>query len=339
MKNLWKLFLVAVLALSLAGCKDDAVEVQESEFNLLTTYMKTNNLDLTNLTGSFVIAGSGINVNTADFSVPDYYVLDIRSKADYDLGHIKNAVNVTLANVLEEAAKAGGKKILVVCYTGQTASRAVAALKLMGYDAKTLKWGMASWHADFAGKWTSNAVDFASPNWVTTGAAPAMPTFTTFPTLATGQTDPAKILESRVKTMLLNTAWMETRDNALANPGNYFVINYWPQVSWDAFGHINGAYRFMEDLKIDNLKNIDPAKTCLVYCYTGQTSGITSAWLEVMGYNTKSLGFGSNRIVYTQLKGSDVDKAKTKAWKGDGSGSGNNFGYYDAAGTLHAPVQ
>ena len=95
----------------------------------------------------------------------------------------------------------------------------------------------------------------------------------------------------------------------------------------------------MEDLKIDNLKNIDPAKTCLVYCYTGQTSSITAAWLEVMGYNTKSLGFGSNRIVYTKLKGIDVDKAKTKAWKGEGSGSAVNFGYYDAAGALHAPVK
>lgn len=102
--------MVAVLALGLAGCKEDAVEVQQAEFDLLTTYMKANNLDLTNLTGSFVVAGSGINVNTTDFSVPDYYVMDIRSKADYDLGHVKNAVNVTLANVLEEAAKAGGKR-------------------------------------------------------------------------------------------------------------------------------------------------------------------------------------------------------------------------------------
>lgn len=339
MKNLWKLLVVAVLALSVFSCKEDTPEPTQTEFDVLTSYMKTNNLDLSALTGSFVIGGSGINVNKTDYSVPDYYVIDVRAKADYDKGHIKNAVNATLANVLEEAAKANGKPILVVCYTGQTAGRAVTALKLMGFNAKSLKWGMSSWHADFASRWDGQAADITNANWVTTGAPPAVPTFTKFPTITTGQTDPAKILESRVKSMLLNTSWMETRDNALANPGNYYIINFWPQVSWDAFGHINGANRIMEDLKIDNLKNVDPDKPCLVYCYTGQTSAIVGPWLEVLGYNAKSMGGGANRIVWTQLKNGTADSAPTKAWKGTNSGSANNFGYYDSAGTFFGPVQ
>lgn len=52
--------------------------------------------------------------------------MDIRSAVDFDNGHIKGAVNVPLANILTAAPNAGTKPILVVCYTGQTAARAVA---------------------------------------------------------------------------------------------------------------------------------------------------------------------------------------------------------------------
>ena len=55
---------------------------------------------------------------------------------------IKDAHNVSLANIIDEAPNAGTKPILVVCYTDQTAGRAVGLLKLMGFNAKSLKWGM-----------------------------------------------------------------------------------------------------------------------------------------------------------------------------------------------------
>lgn len=338
MKKLLYVLLAAMLMVAFTGCKEDTVEPQQDELNLLTQYLKTNNLDLSTLTGSFVTSASKINVNTVDYSVPDYYVMDLRSAGDFANGHIKNAVNVPIANVLDEAKKAGSKPILVVCYTGQTAARAVAGLQLMGYNAKILKWGMAGWHDAFAAKWSGKVTDVTSPNWVVGEPSPAAQNFA-LPVLNTGETDPAKILEARVKIMLLNTAWMVQRDEVLANPGNYFVVNFWPQVSWDAFGHIKNANRIMENLNIANLKNLDASKPCLVYCYTGQTSGVVTGWLEVLGYNAKSLGFGANGISWSQLKGSDIDGAKGKSWRGDGSGSNNNFGYYDNAGNLYGPLQ
>ena len=336
MRQLLKLLaLLLVPALFFPACKDDPVEPSKSEFEILKTYLAANSLDLPAITNGYTKAGSAINVNMTDFSVPDYYLIDLRSQADFDQGHIKDAHIATLATVLDEAAKAGGKKILVVCYTGQTAARAVAALRLMKYEAYSLKWGMCGWHDDLAGKWKTNATDYASPNWVSSGTPKTLATFSE-PTLSTNLTDGQAILEARVKTMLEKT-WSVTKTDVLTTPTNYFIVNKWPLTSWDAYGHIDGAYRIDEDLTLDHLNYLDPAATVVVYCYTGQTSAITGGWLDVLGYNTRSLSFGANGIVHTALVNGTVDGGPGKSWHGVGSGSELNFGYYDATGTLHAP--
>ncbi|MDV7392921.1 rhodanese-like domain-containing protein, partial [Arthrospira platensis SPKY1] len=154
---------------------------------------------------------------------------------------------------------------------------------------------------------------------------------TTFPTLNTSETTGEAILEARVKNMLTNTAWTVTKTDVLASPSNYFVNNYWSQEHYDLFGHITGAYRIFEDLKLDGVKYLDPSKAIVTYCYTGQTSAITSAWLEVLGYDAKSLMFGANGIVHSQL----LVGAPKVTWGGDGSGFNLNFGYYDKDGNLH----
>ena len=336
MKNLikWFVFLLVPL-LFLGSCKDDPVVPDQSEFEVLTQYMVQNDLDLPDILNGWVVSSSGVNVSLTDYSVPDYFVVDLRSQADFDLGHIKDAHIATLASVLDVAEQASGKKILVVCYTGQTASRATAALRLMKKEAYSLKWGMSGWHDDLAGKWQTNAVDVASPNWVTTGDAAVKAEFGA-PNFTTGETEGSAILRERVKVMLTEE-WTVGKDVVLANPGNYFVNNYWPQVSWDAFGHVSGAYRIYEDLNLAGVKYLDPSKTIVTYCYTGQTSGIVTGWLDVLGYNGRSLLYGGNGIVYNQLKGSDVDGAKKKSWHGEGAGSQSNLGYYDASGTMHGP--
>ncbi len=334
------LLLLAVMTLALTSCKKDDVTTTETAYETLSKYVVQNNLDLPTIVSGFTKSGSQINVNMTDFSVPDYYVIDLRAAADFNAGHIKNAVNVAMANVLDAVANLPkDRKILVTCYTGQNASRAVVALRMMGYtNAFTLKWGMAGWHADFANKWDPRTANITNPNWVNTGT-PEIATAGALPTFTSNATTGDKILEERVKATLANTTWTVTRDEVLANPANYFINNYWPAVSWDAFGHFTGAYRIFEDLKVENLKLLRTDKPLVTYCYTGQTSGIVTTWLQIMGYdNARSLMFGANAIVYDQLKVSSVDDAKKKTWKGEGSGSSNNFGYYDSTNTMHNPL-
>lgn len=78
-------------------------------------------------------------------------VLDIRSKKDFDAGHIVGALHMPyekLATRMVELEKHKEKTIIVVCAMGQTAGAACGQLKKAGYTVAKLSGGMASWRGD-----------------------------------------------------------------------------------------------------------------------------------------------------------------------------------------------
>jgi len=84
-------------------------------------------------------------------STNDPFVLSIRKAEHYELGHIPSAINIGITSLFieENLAKLPcDKQIVVVCYTGHTASQATALLNALGYNATALKWGMCSWTTD-----------------------------------------------------------------------------------------------------------------------------------------------------------------------------------------------
>ena len=145
MNKLQRLFFLFALVpfLVLTACKDDDPVPVNDDFNTLKTYMVNNDLDLPNVLDG-CITGAPTDAGAVDAWADAFYIIDIRGESDYNAGHIKGAVNTTLGNILNEANNSGGKPILVVCYTGQSAGHGVVALRLSGYpDAKVLKWGMS----------------------------------------------------------------------------------------------------------------------------------------------------------------------------------------------------
>ncbi len=316
------------------GCKKDKVD---TDFDLMTEYVKSNGLDLPDLLEGWVKPGSKIGVNAdAGFSVDDFYIMDFRSAVDFNAGHIKDAHNVAFGDMLAEATKAD-KAILCVCYTGQTAARATGLLRLAGYsDAATLKWGMCGWHEDFNAKWVSNAKNTDSPNWTKDGAPTPIAEFSA-PDFSTGKAEGKDILASQVNTAIGISDWKISNTDVLANPNNYFINNFWPQDAYDTYGHIKGTFR-ISDLKVESLKNLDPNETIVTYCYTGQTSSITTAWLHTMGFkNAKSLLFGANGMNYSELKVGSVGSAHKKSWHGESSASKLNYGYWNSDGVMIEP--
>ena len=209
MNRLLKYFLILAIVptLVMTSCKKDEEPTTMGDYTTVKDYMVANSMDLPAILSGWVldaklIADGGI-VDPADYSIPGYHVLDIRAAADFATGHIKGAVNTTLANILVTAADKKDKPILVVCYTGQTAGHAVMALRLMGYQgAAVLKWGMAAWSADFSGSWTGaiGSPAVGNANWVTT-AAPTTGVFG-YPTWTSTTTDGAALLSERVNAML-----------------------------------------------------------------------------------------------------------------------------------------
>lgn len=285
----------------LFGCKDTPDDPDTPAFTVLKDYLVAEGMDLPALLTDWVATATSIG-DSATGSAANYYVIDIRNATDFALGHIDGAVNTTLDNVLTQAQSSGGKPIIVACYSGQTAGVAVMALRLSGYpNAKILKWGMSGWHSDFD-KWTakcsSQGVGHAS--WVTTAAAADQDY--SEPTLSSNKTTGAEILAERVDAILVNGLQNISGADALANPGNYFINNYWSQTDFDQLGHLTGSHRILP-LSLDGgeYKKLDPSKTIITYCWTGQTSAMVSTFLNVLGYDAKGIGNGANNMIYDQL--------------------------------------
>ncbi len=322
------MILALVPALFITSCKKDMPEVVAVDyFSVLTDYMENNNLDLSDMLVGWVIPATSVVDVANGFTVPDYHVFDIRSTTDYEAGHIDGAINVALADVVTAAANYTGKPILVVCKTGQTAGHAVMALRLSGYtDAKVLKWGMAGWNPDFAAPWEANSghtngnVASGNANWVTTGA-PSLGSFAN-PTWSTTATDGAGILAERVEALLNGGFKATSSDPVLATPANYQIMNYWGATDYAAYGHFDGAFQ-ISPINLANVSAFDPAAESLVYCYTGQTSSMAVAWLNVLGVNAKSILYGANRLNYDGLS---ADSKPTYH-------GAENYGYKTGTGT------
>ncbi|MCB0472593.1 MAG: rhodanese-like domain-containing protein [Flavobacteriaceae bacterium] len=308
MKKL-SLFLIGLLlipSLFLTSCDrgddlDQGGIVAEKTFDVLKDYMTDNSLDINNITTGFVTPApdaAGLN----DF-LSKYYILDIRSASAFSTSHIEGAKNIAFADILTEATNAGGKPILMVCYTGQTACYATALLRLYGYtDTVALKWGMSGWNSETAGPWNSNIGDIAkgSANW-TNSAAPTLIPFTD-PDLGSTSKDGETILKERVEAVVADGFKTVTGAEVLNSPSSYFINNFFTEAAYTSFGHIANAYR-ISPLTLTNgeYKNLNPSASAKVvtYCYTGQTSAVVTAVLRVLGYDAYSLTFGMNGLYHS----------------------------------------
>ncbi len=204
----------------------------------------------------------------------------------------------------------------MVCYTGQTAAHAVIALRLSRYlDAKVLKWGMSGWAEAFSGPWAGaigNEADNHAGSWTPApGSITATGSFA-YPKYTTSATDGAGILAEQVEKMLNGGFKGINNTDVLSNPSNHFINNYWKLSDVEHYGHIAGAYRILPlSLEGKEIKGLDPSKTIVTYCWTGQTSSMVTAYLNVIGYNTVSLKFGTNGMIYDTLESHKYVAPKT----------------------------
>ena len=309
MKKWMKVVLViAVMSvIFVAGCKDDTTDPDVSAFETVLNYMDNNGMTVTELFDGWIISAIDI-VDVLD----DYYVMDIRAAdlhgataaddpdgiIDYDNGHIPGAVSSSFGNIVIDAANSGGKPIIVVCYTGQSAGHAVMALRLSGYsDTKSLKWGMSGWHSDFD-KWTGNTAQLNHANWVVAPGLVADEEVFDYPVIESDLEDGAEILAERVA--LITAAFNSVSSiDVLDTPTDYFINNYWAADDVVTYGNIDTAYRINPLV----LENLDPNETVVTYCWTGQTSSMVTAYLTFLGYDAKSMKFGVNSVIYDDLTG------------------------------------
>ncbi|KAF0143745.1 MAG: Rhodanese domain protein [Nitrospirae bacterium] len=85
----------------------------------------------------------------------DFLVVDARPDPNmFKAGHIPGAIHMPVQDMLkpENLKKLPkDKKIIIICVTGQTQNLPIVSLRAMGYNALTMKFGMAAWDKNSIG--------------------------------------------------------------------------------------------------------------------------------------------------------------------------------------------
>lgn len=307
MKSYLKIFIFSLFLMSLfvTACDDDDDTTDVNLTEVLVKYLEQDG-DFINTSAPAMITAEAVKTsNTAGKA----YVIDIRSADDFADGHIPGAINVGLADIITHVTDAdlsAYEDVVIACYSGQTASYATSILRMLGFDkVKCLKFGMSSWHLDFAGPWNNGVGNTYATQFETD--ATAMNAEGELPEFTSTSTEGSEILTERVEAILgdWSTDAKIQASVVFSNLESYYIVNYWPQDHYD-LGHIPGAIQYTPKsaFKLANdLKTLPTDKPIVVYCYTGQTSAHIAAFLRVLGYDAKSLLYGVNGMAYDWATG------------------------------------
>lgn len=68
----------------------------------------------------------------------EYVIIDVRTKEEYDLGHLKDAINIPYDEINENVDLDKGKLIFVYCKSGNRSRKAYENLIELGYEVYDL---------------------------------------------------------------------------------------------------------------------------------------------------------------------------------------------------------
>ena len=235
------------------------------------------------------------NLNDGDAD-NDPTIISLRSAEDYAKGHVPGAVNVSVKELFTAenlATIPPDRDVVVVCYTGQTACQATAALNMLGYDAYSLLHGMSSWTTDpdvFAKRFNpdTHANDYTIDTEPHEPGGPySLPT-----PLAVDVVGAAGAYFSEGPRTIGAADLFENLNDGDAD-NDPTIISLRSAEDY-AKGHVPGAVNMSvkELFTAENLTTIPPDKDVVVLCYTGQTAGQATAALNMLGYEAYSLLFG-----------------------------------------------
>lgn len=82
----------------------------------------------------------------------EYQIVSVRSKKDYEKGHVSHSINIPWTEIarIENLKKLDpNRTIIVYSDTGQTGQLSVTVLNLLGYNAVNMKFGMVDWNMEY----------------------------------------------------------------------------------------------------------------------------------------------------------------------------------------------
>jgi len=215
-------------------------------------------------------------------------IVDIRQPDAYAKGHLRGAVNLPFGPVLAQSLgrlpRAG--EVFVYCYSGQSSAQTVMLLNALGVPARSVTYG---WNLGISKVEGAAAVTVSEPSELSADqACPTTPSVleaceayydqliagrgTRFAGNMIGEADAKALLDAKDGTAL-------------------FVATQSPEEF--AKGRIEGALNIPWGKGVDRLvAGLPKDKKLVVYCGSGQRSGLLVAALRLMGLDAVSLRNG-----------------------------------------------
>jgi rhodanese-related sulfurtransferase len=316
-------FLLVVVLAGLFSCTGNQSQTNKelaetidtiNAFPLLMRHLEREN-DYINTQAPSVILASDVFAGLRK----NNHIIDIRDQEVYAKGHIKGAVNISHSKVLDyllnDIIPAKIDKIILVCENGDYSTYISSVLRLIGYkNVFALKFGMSSWHRDFAKDYWLAAIeqDFSSKLNTDSVGMPAPGEYPYMPRCETTCTEAMEEMASEMLAVAHENLKVSMED-LFAKPDKYFVICYMPKDVYDS-GHFPGSicYAPRVSLRRDSVLNTLPLdKTIVPYCFSGHHTAALTAYLNLIGYTAKNLEYGSMGFMNKQLKANGVKYFKT----------------------------
>lgn len=242
-------------------------------------------------------------------SEEEFQIVDVRDPVTFASGHIEGSVNIAYAetaNLKQIGYLSKDKKIIVVCYSGHTASQVVALWNMLGYDAIVMENGMGSWTKDttLASAIPTTTLDFEVVQEGNTASATfelpivTIEEATDLPSLLAATSK--QYLESGKGTIITAADLKQKVDN---NSSDIMLIDLRDQSDYQK-GHIEKAINIpiKELASKENLAKLPTDKKIVFIGYNGYEASQATRIASQLGYDALAMYTGmriwhSNRLL------------------------------------------
>ncbi len=280
--------MIIALTLVAAACGDD--NATPTTAATTTTQLATTTVATFDLVGAIETYAAtipdgfmGVSDITAfkDAMTAGAYVIDVREVGEYEAGHIPGAINIPIRTLADNlSAIPTDRQVFVYCASGWRAGMATSALRMLGYD---------------------NVLAFP-PGWKGwSDAGEAVETTTVEPgTFAVPTIEPELLgavggFLSTIPDGFLTAGDVEAVKTAI--DAGAFLVDV-RSASEYAEGYIPGATNIDLRTLPANLSLIPTDQQVIVYCKSGWRAALSTAVLQVLGYDNVK-GFSGSYNAWT----------------------------------------
>lgn len=262
-------------------------------------------------------------------------IFDIRTIEEFKNGHLENAINVSLDDILDSINYADPNNVLtkvIVCENGQKSSYVASLLRLYGFsEVFVLEFGMAKWNSNFAHYWFDNTgeSEYLLQYYRNASSKPSLTKVLPTIEIEDENLGTDLIIKERIKKLLSEESYSEIKTTIQELDDKYrfinrayvnsFIICYGDEVLYNEITYLNKdalpepilygghpqtslLYLLNNDFKSSELLLTLPLdQTIYIYDYNGQFANSLAAYLKLIGYNVKAINLGSASMFYRFL--------------------------------------